>query len=100
MDFACVKSCRIFWKEGELLCVGGKKRKKKGGIDDMIEELVWRKNRVRLHLAEGSRSVTGRITRYDARKGLIRLDSGILVPEPWVLKIEVLDEEDGGKRRK
>lgn len=67
--------------------------KEQEGIQMLIEELVLFKHKIRLYVSSETKSITGFVTKYDARRGWITMDNGLVFPEKWVLKIELIDED-------
>lgn len=55
----------------------------------MFEELALYKTPVRIYLHHQEEPLCGTVTRYDPKKGMLHLHPRVVVPEQYVMKIEI-----------
>jgi hypothetical protein len=63
-----------------------------GGHPNMFEELVLYKTPVRIFLSNQEEPLCGTVIRYDQKKGMLILHPRVVIPEKYVLKIEINDQ--------
>jgi hypothetical protein len=61
---------------------------REGGIS-LFEELVLNKQTVKVYLIDQHEPLCGVVMRYNRQKGLLVLDPHVVIPEKYILKIEV-----------
>ncbi len=57
----------------------------------MFEELVLFKTPVRIYLHNQEKPLCGIVIRYDQKRGMLILHPRVVIPEKYVLKIEVIE---------
>lgn len=55
----------------------------------MFEELALHKTPVRIYLHHQEEPVCGTVIRYDQKKGMLFLHPHVVVPEQYVMRIEI-----------